>query len=88
MNLTAQSSEENHDVVDVIASQKADEIYSTNNELLDPSKSIETTSNIKGVKIYADIGYKKYFKMMQFGVPAQAVKLKMLAEGFDPYLLE
>lgn len=30
----------------------------------------------------------KYFKMVQLGVPAQAVKLKMQCEGFDPNLLD
>uniref|UniRef100_A0A1A9WDM0 WASH complex subunit 3 n=1 Tax=Glossina brevipalpis TaxID=37001 RepID=A0A1A9WDM0_9MUSC len=32
--------------------------------------------------------FKKYFKMMQVGVPAQAVKIKMQAEGIDPNILE
>ncbi|KAL1139885.1 hypothetical protein AAG570_006862 [Ranatra chinensis] len=30
----------------------------------------------------------KYTKMVQFGVPLQAVKLKMQQEGFDPNLLD
>lgn len=47
---------------------------------------IETT--VDGVKTCDDIRYKKYFKMIQFGVPATAVKLKMDAEGIDPTLLE
>lgn len=41
-----------------------------------------------GVKACDDARYRKYFKMMQFGVPAPAVKLKMTAEGFDPNVLE
>lgn len=43
---------------------------------------------VKGVKISEDARYKKYFKMLQFGVPAPAVKLKMAAEGVDGSLLE
>ncbi|KAI5711285.1 hypothetical protein M8J76_002935 [Diaphorina citri] len=31
---------------------------------------------------------KRFFKMVQFGVPVQAVKLKMKAEGFDPSLID
>lgn len=30
----------------------------------------------------------KYFKMVQVGVPVQAVKLKMERDGFDPTLLD
>ncbi len=29
-----------------------------------------------------------YFKMLRLGVPAQAVKLKMAREGFEPSLLD
>ena len=29
-----------------------------------------------------------YFKMLRLGVPAQAVKLKMSREGFEPRLLD
>lgn len=32
--------------------------------------------------------YQKYFKMVNFGVPKPAVKLKMNQEGLDPDLLE
>ena len=32
--------------------------------------------------------YTKYFKMIHFGVPKQAVKLKMQQEGLDPTVLE
>lgn len=41
-----------------------------------------------GVKACDDSRYRKYFKMVQFGVPPPAVKLKMQAEGFDPNILE
>lgn len=50
----------------------------------------DTVSNVEenGVKVCEDVRYDKYFKMKQFGVPAEAVKLKMFAEGLDPSLLE
>lgn len=46
------------------------------------------TEAAKGIKISEDVRYKKYFKMMQMGVPAAAVKIKMQIEGFDGDLLE
>lgn len=44
--------------------------------------------NASGVKACDDTRYRKYFKMLQFGVPAPAVKLKMANEGIDPNVLE
>lgn len=41
-----------------------------------------------GVKACDDSRYKKYFKMLQFGVPPGAVKMKMQAEGFDGNVLK
>lgn len=41
-----------------------------------------------GVKASDDTRYRKFFKMLQFGVPAPAVKLKMQTEGVDPSILE
>lgn len=54
------------------------------------TKTIETeaATEPKGVKVSEDERYKKYFKMLQFGVPAPAVKLKMAADGLDGSLLE
>lgn len=48
----------------------------------------EETPEIVGVKACEDARYRKYFKMMQFGVPMAAVKLKVSAEGFDSSVLE
>lgn len=42
----------------------------------------------KGVKACEDRDYRKYFKMLQFGVPAPAVKMKMTNEGRNPEILE
>lgn len=41
-----------------------------------------------GPKACEDVRYRKYFKMLQFGVLAPAVKLKMVADGLDARLLE
>lgn len=43
---------------------------------------------VNGVKACDDARYRKYFKMLQFGVPPPAVKIKMQNEGFDPNVLE
>lgn len=32
--------------------------------------------------------YARFFRMIQFGVPVEAVRLKMQAEGYDPSILE
>lgn len=48
----------------------------------------EVETAVKGVKITEDIRFKKYFKMIQMGVPAAAVKMKMQIEGFDGDFLE
>lgn len=42
----------------------------------------------EGIKACEDARYRKYFKMTQFGVPAEAVKMKMISEGFDASILE
>lgn len=41
-----------------------------------------------GVKAKDDYRYKKYFKMIQFGVPPAAIKMKLQAEGMDPDILD
>ncbi|KAK5643264.1 hypothetical protein RI129_007109 [Pyrocoelia pectoralis] len=49
----------------------------------------ESVESLKeSVKASDDPRYQKFFKMLQFGVPAQAVKNKMLVEGFDPNILD
>lgn len=52
-----------------------------------PTGSVEVPEET-GVRVCEDIRYDKFFKMKQFGVPVEAVKLKMSAEGLDPTLLE
>lgn len=55
----------------------------------------DTSSNLtkeepvrKGPRALEDSRFKKFFKMVQFGVPPQAVKLKMESEGIDSSILE
>lgn len=43
---------------------------------------------VQGVKACEDRDYRKYFKMLQFGVPAPAVKMKMANDGRNPDILE
>lgn len=44
---------------------------------------------IEGVKACEDYRYKKFFKMIHFGVPAQHVKIKVATEeGLDADILE
>ncbi|XP_045472106.1 WASH complex subunit 3 [Harmonia axyridis] len=50
-------------------------------------KSEEVTEPVES-KPSEDPQYSKYFKMVQVGVPVQAVKLKMKADGFDPTILD
>lgn len=49
---------------------------------------VEAPAEIKGVRVCEDIRYKKFFKMLQVGVPAPAVKIKMSTEGLDSEMLE
>ncbi|XP_028133267.1 WASH complex subunit 3 [Diabrotica virgifera virgifera] len=42
----------------------------------------------QGIAAKDDPRFKKFFKMLQFGVPEPAVKLKMKNEGIDPSILE
>ncbi|ALC38656.1 CG7429 [Drosophila busckii] len=42
----------------------------------------------QGVRACEDSRYKKFFKMLQVGVPAAAVKQKMFAEGLEPTILD
>lgn len=46
----------------------------------------ETSGNL--IKISESALYKKYFKMIKFGIPMPAVKQKMISEGFDGSLLD
>ncbi|XP_016932670.3 WASH complex subunit 3 [Drosophila suzukii] len=41
-----------------------------------------------GVRACDDLRYRKFFKMVQVGVPAPAVKQKMTSEGLEPRILD
>lgn len=68
--------------------EKASEIWKEVDKLDVDNNTEAISEEVKGVKVSEDARYKKYFKMLQFGVPAPAVKLKMKAEGVDGSLLE
>lgn len=53
-----------------------------------PSPQPETPSNDNLIKISDSYHYKKFYKMIKFGVPPTAVKNKMRAEGLDGNLLD
>jgi len=53
-----------------------------NNEIKSKDEEKEVYSAAK------DPRYERYFKMLHFGVPKQAVKLKMEQEGLDASILE
>lgn len=90
------------DVVDSSSKQLATETLENNPKIESPNKlddvakevpviespEIEEIPEIVGVKACEDARYRKYFKMMQFGVQMAAVKIKVSAEGFDPTILE
>uniref|UniRef100_A0A0A1XAI0 WASH complex subunit CCDC53 homolog n=1 Tax=Zeugodacus cucurbitae TaxID=28588 RepID=A0A0A1XAI0_ZEUCU len=48
----------------------------------------DATPEPTGVRACEDVRFKKFFKMVQFGVPAGAVKIKMQAEGVEPSVLD
>lgn len=50
----------------------------------DVSKNIQTEKQL----INKDSRYEKYLKMIHFGVPKEAVKLKMEQEGLNSSILE
>ncbi|XP_046417912.1 WASH complex subunit 3 isoform X1 [Neodiprion fabricii] len=66
-----------------VEQDQTNEIEAVKAELIDERSEISNTQPIS-----KDPRYAKFFKMLQFGVPAQAVKLKMKQEGLDPLLLD
>ncbi|EFA02065.2 WASH complex subunit 3 [Tribolium castaneum] len=62
------------------------------NDLDLPPVKDEETQIEKNVEVEPDVAsdprYQRFFKMLQFGVPPAAVKLKMQTEGLDPCILD
>ncbi|EDW76173.1 uncharacterized protein Dwil_GK15316 [Drosophila willistoni] len=52
------------------------------------SSALDEVSPPVGVRACDDIRYRKFFKMLQVGVPAPAVKQKMQTEGLEPQILD
>ena len=58
-------------------------------EIIQKAEAVEQeTTNDNLIKISESSGFKKYFKMLKFGIPPQAVKLKMKSEGVDSNVLD
>lgn len=52
-------------------------------------KKVQTENNNRiKIKVCKHAIYGKYFRMIAFGVPMDAVKLKMQTHGLDPSILE
>ena len=64
--------------------EKTAEIDEPDNDKEDEPKNVQ----IDEQPISKDPRYEKYLKMIHFGVPKGAVKLKMEQEGLDPSILE
>ncbi|XP_026465713.1 WASH complex subunit 3 [Ctenocephalides felis] len=60
----------------------------TNNISVDDNKVDIPEIKENCVRACDDIRYKRFFKMLQFGVPAPAVKQKMQVDGLDPNILD
>lgn len=54
----------------------------------DSNKEDKFEEQIKNQAVNRDPRYEKYLKMIHFGVPKEAVKLKMEQEGLDSSILE
>lgn len=84
---TPMETEETDAVIQESPAKPAEALKETDNqstiEPIQPSQQEQT-----GVKAKDDYRYKKYFKMVHFGVQPTAVKLKMQSEGVDPDLLD
>lgn len=72
--------EQNLDLPDVVAEQNS---VSEEN----PAEEV-TSSSATAPRACEDSRFMRFFKMIQFGVPAPAVKLKMETEGIDSSILE
>lgn len=72
--------ENNTSKLEEVEVRKEDEPDNSEIKPKDEEKEVQSASK--------DPRYEKYFKMLHFGVPKQAVKLKMEQEGLDASILE
>lgn len=75
---------EEHSLPTVIETAKDEDDQQINSEATAITPEIQSG----GVKANEDYRYKKFFKMIHFGVLPQAVKDKAGREGLDPSILE
>lgn len=72
--------ENNTSKLDEVEIRKVDEPDSSETEPKDEEEEVQSAAK--------DPRYERYFKMLHFGVPKQAVKLKMEQEGLDASILD
>lgn len=58
------------------------------NEPETQTDNLQTVSKEEMTTVANDPRYARFFRMIQFGVPVEAVCLKMHAEGLDPSVLK
>lgn len=58
------------------------------NELQTEISDLQTEPKEEMTTAANDPQYARFFRMIQVGVPVQAVRLKMKSEGLDPSILE
>ncbi|XP_012231886.1 WASH complex subunit 3 [Linepithema humile] len=73
-------SENNTSKLDEVEIRKVDEPDNSETRPKDEEEEVQSAAK--------DPRYEKYFKMLHFGVPKQAVKLKMEQEGLDASVLD
>ncbi|KAH8409474.1 hypothetical protein KR222_006342 [Zaprionus bogoriensis] len=72
--------------VDTVSAVAA--VPASNEEAATPTEAAAPVVEPAGVRVAEDARYRKFFKMLQVGVPAPAVRQKMKSEGLQPQLLE
>lgn len=72
--------EQNLDLPDVVAQENNVGEENTAEDII--------SSSATGPRACEDSRFSRFFKMVQFGVPVPAVKLKMETEGIDSSILE
>lgn len=83
------------DVETLTESLKDKDLNDKQENKIDEPESVKTSdldktdiANENRIRISDSYTFKKYFKMLKFGIAPQAVKLKMSSEGYDPNLLD
>ncbi|KAJ9592694.1 hypothetical protein L9F63_015638 [Diploptera punctata] len=68
--------------------KNSDSVTEINDKSCPEANEMQEESEVEKPTLAQDPQYAKFFKMVHFGVPVQAVQLKMQQEGLDPSVLE